>query len=94
MTEIVHDFRKPREVSYAAGNDTMHIPATGAAGWGDLMGDALSFALEADRRGCLLKRCYAILYPENETFPRSLWSSDDRELAEAIEAELGMEVRS
>lgn len=86
MAEVTHDF--------SSGNDTLSIPATGAAGWGDLMGDALDFALEADRRGALLARCYAVLYPANETFPRSLWSSDDRELAEAIEAELGMEVRS
>ena len=94
MTEIIHDFRQPREVSFSSGNDTMHIPATGAAGFGDLMGDALSFALEADRRRALLARCYAILFPENETLPRSLWANDERELAEAIEAELGMEVRS
>lgn len=79
---------QPREVSYAAGNDTLTIPATVAAGFRDF-----PFSSNA-RRADLLRRCYAILFPENETFPRSLWSSDDRELAEAIEAELGMEVRS
>jgi len=86
MSEVIHDFSK--------GNDTLTIPATGAAGFGELMGDALDFALEADRRGVLLRRCYAVLYPDNETFPRSLWSNEDRALAEDIEAELGMEVRS
>jgi len=75
-------------------NDTLSIPATGAAGFGNFLDDAIEFAQEADRRGCLLKRCYDILFPENETLPRSLWASDERELAEAIEAELGMEVRS
>jgi len=86
MSEITHDFSK--------GNDTLTIPATGAAGFGNFLEEAIEFGLEADRRGALLARCYAVLYPANETFPRSLWSSDDRELAEAIEAELGMEVRS
>jgi hypothetical protein len=79
MAEVTHDF--------SSGNDTLTIPATGAAGFVDPFQDCA-------RKDALLKTCHDYLTAGYRGLPRSLWADDDRDLAEKIEAELGMEVRS
>lgn len=83
-TSIEHDF---------SDNDQMATPlpidSFGAAGFGDLMGDAIEFALEADRRGDLLRRFYA-RDMQSMSVPREYWADDFRDLIEATEAELNL----
>ena len=84
-TSIEHDFSDHDQMA------TPLLPTDniGAAGFGDLMGDAIEFAIEADRRGDLLRRFYA-RDMRSMSVPREYWADDFRSLIEATEAELNL----
>lgn len=83
-TSVEHDFSDHDQMATPLPTDNL-----GAAGFGDLMGDAIEFALEADRRGDLLRRFYA-RDMRSMSVPREYWTDDFRDLIEATEAELNL----
>lgn len=94
MTEIIHDFRQPREVSYASGNDTLTIPATGAAGFGEQFNHRTAHLLSDKHeleRLCrdLSDALEAVMEDNNSYFPRHI----EQRIIDAIKAAEDMGVR-